>query len=149
MNTTRARRAIRASALALLVLPGVVAGCSSPTAPPPAPGGGHVLVLDFTTFANTVEPVLQRRGCDTGNDCHGGGIRGTLALSPQDAKDVRFDFEQVSLQVSTLAPDSSRILLKPLAAEEGGLPHASKPFLSRADSDYVAVRAWIAAGVLR
>lgn len=149
MPTPRARRAITASMLAVLVLPGVVAGCSSPTAPPPAPGGGQVLVLDFTTFAETVEPALQRRGCDTGNDCHGGGIRGTLALSPRDAKNVQYDFEQVSLQVSTLSPDSSRILLKPLAVEAGGSPHASKPFASRADTDYVAIRAWIASGVLR
>ena len=71
------------------------------------------------------------------------------ALSPRDAKNVQYDFEQVSLQVSTLSPDSSRILLKPLAVEAGGSPHASKPFASRADTDYVAIRAWIASGVLR
>ena len=52
--------------------------------------------LDYATFISEVEPVLERNGCDAGGDCHGGGIRGTLALSPQGAKDPAFDFVQVS-----------------------------------------------------
>ena len=133
----------------LIGLPLATPGCSTPTAPTPPPSGGHVLVLDYDEFAQRVEPVLSRHGCDAGGDCHGGGIRGTLALSPETAKNVRYDFDQASLQVSTVNADSSKLLRKPLALAAGGLPHAVKPFASTADSDYVAIRQWILDGVLR
>src|SRR5258706_8716533 len=90
------RSALRTAALALLVTPpAALLGCSQPTAPIAPPSGGQSLVLNFDEFAASVEPVLSQKGCDAGGDCHGGGIRGTLELSPQGAKDVRFDFDQV------------------------------------------------------
>lgn len=103
--------------------------------------------LSFEVFAATVEPVLQRHGCDAGGDCHGGGIRGSLQLSPPDAKDARFDFDQVVLQVWAAHPDQSPILTEPLATDAGGTSHAVKPFASTADSGYAAIRGWILAGV--
>lgn len=141
------RRAAAPLALLLSVIPGVVQGCSSPTAPPAPPGGGQTLALSYTGFEQNVEPVLQRLGCDAVGDCHGGGIRGTLALSPPDAKDVRFDFDQVSLQVSAASPGISPILTEPLAMSEGGTPHSEKPFATTSDPDYLAIRAWIMAAV--
>lgn len=122
-------------------------GCSSPTSPPPPPGGGATLTLSFDQFAATVQPVLQQHGCDAGGDCHGGGIRGSLQLSPPDAKDPQFDFDQVALQVWAAHPDQSPILTEPLAVAAGGTPHAIKPFASTGDSGYVAIRNWIQAGV--
>ena len=71
---------------ALLALSGVLLGCVSPAAPAKPPGGGQRLVLSFDGFKATVSPVLERNGCDAGGDCHGGGIRGTLQLSPAGAK---------------------------------------------------------------
>ncbi len=134
-------------ALGLIALSGAVHGCNSPTAPPPPPGGGQALVLDYNLFALTVEPVLVRQGCDATGDCHGGGIRGTLQLSPPGAKNVRFDFDQVVLEVSPTVPDSSLILTEPLALLAGGTPHGYKPFNSTADPDYQAIRQWILDGV--
>jgi hypothetical protein len=132
----------------LLAAPFALAhGCASPSAPVPPPAGGQVPNLDYAAFVSTVEPALERRGCDAGGDCHGGGIRGTLALSPAGAKDPAFDFEQVSRQVSVLAPDSSAILTRPLALDAGGTPHPYKPFASTSDSDYVSIRTWVRAGV--
>lgn len=147
MSASRATNRRAASlALLLLALPGVVHGCSSPTAPADPPGGGRRIDLSFPLFEQNVSPVLVRHGCDAIPDCHGGGIRGTLQLSPPGAKDVRFDFDQVALQVSATAPDSSPILTEPLV---GGTPHAFKPFASTADSGYQAIRAWIMDGVQR
>jgi hypothetical protein len=143
----RVRRTIASLALALSVLPGVVQGCSSPTAPPIPPGGGQTLLLDFTQFEQTVAPVLMARGCDATGDCHGGGIRGTLALSPPGAKNVQFDFDQVVLQVSAANRSASPILTEPLALAAGGTPHSVKPFSSTSDADYQAILAWIMAGV--
>jgi hypothetical protein len=144
---TGIRRTAAPLALALSVLPGVVQGCSSPTAPPAPPGGGQTLALSYSQFELTVEPVLARHGCDAEGDCHGGGIRGSLQLSPPGAKDTRFDFDQVSLQVSAYAPSSSPILTEPLALAAGGTTHSVKPFASTSDPDYQAILAWIMAGV--
>ena len=68
-------------------------------------------------------------------------------LSPADAKDPRFDYDQVVLQVWAAHPDQSPILTEPLAMAAGGTPHAVKPFASTTDSGYVAIRGWIQAGV--
>jgi len=144
---TRIRRAAVPLALLLSVAPGAVQGCSTPTAPPAPPGGGHTLALSFAGFEQNVEPVLVRQGCDATGDCHGGGIRGTLELSPPSAKDVQFDFDQVSLQVSAYSPQTSPILLKPLAVSAGGTPHSFKPFASTSDPDYQAIMSWIMAAV--
>ncbi len=150
MSTSRPNFARRATLIvASLALPVALAGCSAPTALPPPPSGGQSLVLDFTSFQQTVEPILVRHGCDADGDCHGGGIRGALQLSPPTAKNARFDFDQVVLEVSVAQPDSSPILLKPLALAAGGVPHAFKPFASTADSDFQAMRAWVRAGVVR
>lgn len=149
VNTfTKSMRNPRHCALAILFgSPLVALGCVSPTAPPPPPSGGKTFAGSYADFVAKVEPVLQRQGCDAGGDCHGGGPRGAFALSPAGAKNTTFDFDQVSLQVNPVVPDSSRILTKPLALAAGGVPHSFKPFASTADSDFVAIRDWVLAGV--
>lgn len=140
-------RGRRAASLVVvsLALPGVLHGCSSPTAPVVPPGGGQTLHLSYAEFARNVEPLLIAHGCDATGDCHGGGIRGTLELSPPTAKDTLFDFHQVALQTSAAQPDSSPILTMPLV---GGPPHAGgKPFLSTSNPDYQAIRQWVMDGV--
>lgn len=116
-------------------------------APPAPPGGGTALHLDYAEFAAAVEPILVRHGCDAEGDCHGGGIRGTLQLSPASAKNVRYDFDQVSLQVMSSDPDHSPILTKPLALAAGGSAHSVKPFADTTDTEYLTIRAWVRAGV--
>jgi hypothetical protein len=116
-------------------------GCTSPSAPPPPPSGGQEFVLDFQGFQHDVAPVLVQYGCDA-MECHGGGIRGTYRLSP-DASNVQFDFDQTSLQVNPYDREGSSILSRPLA---GGAPHAYKPFASKDDPGYQAIRAWVLAG---
>jgi len=106
-------------------------------------------VLSFPEFSASVEPVLVRHGCDATGDCHGGGIRGTLALSPPGAKDERFDFDQSVRQVTVAARDDSPLLTEPLALGAGGTPHSFKPFSSTADPDYQAIRRWIMNGAVR
>ena len=143
------RHPIAPLAFVLCALPGVVQGCSAPTAPPDPPGGGQTLVLSFTTFEQTVEPILVRQGCDATGDCHGGGIRGSLQLSPPGAKDVRYDFDQVVLQTSASARSTSPILTEPLAIAAGGTPHSVKPFATTSDPDYQAILDWIMAGTVQ
>lgn len=132
--------------LAMLAVPVVVLGCAGPTEPPPPPSGGSTIELNYTQFGLTIEPILTRHGCDATGDCHGGGIRGTLELSPPGDKDTLFDFHQVSPLVSATQPESSLILSKPLA---GGAPHSFEPFATTSDPDYQAILSWILAGVVR
>jgi hypothetical protein len=107
-------------------------------------------MLSYAEFQATIEPILVRHGCDAvaGGDCHGGGIQGTFALSPQGAKNVQFDFDQASLQVS-MNPPASRLLTKPLAVAAGGTLHAggNDHFPSTSDPDYQTILSWIANGV--
>ena len=128
-------------------LPGALLGCASPAAPPRPPAGGTALHLDYAAFASAVEPILIAHGCDAGGDCHGGGIRGTLQLSPQTAKDTLFDFHQVSLQVTANFPDRSPILTQPLADSAGGTAHSVKVFADTNDVEWRTIRAWVRAGV--
>ena len=128
-------------------LPGALLGCAAPTSPPAPPGGGTPLHLDYATFASAVEPILVAHGCDAGGDCHGGGIRGTLQLSPETAKDTLYDFRQVSLQVTSNFPDQSPILTRPLADSAGGTPHSVKVFADTNDTQWRTIRAWVRAGV--
>lgn len=130
-----------------LVLSGALLGCASPVAPPAPPGGGTALHLDYAAFAAAVEPILVAKGCDALGDCHGGGIRGTLQLSPPGAKDTRYDFDQVALQVTASDPDRSPILTEPLALAAGGTAHSIKPFADTTDVDFQTMRAWVRAGV--
>jgi hypothetical protein len=133
--------------LALLGLSSALEGCSSPTKPPPPPSGGQSFVYSYDEFAANVEPILVRQGCDATGDCHGGGIRGTFALSPPGAKDVRYDFDQAVLQLSGANPPASRLLTQPLADTAGGTPHPYKPFASTADTSYQAMLKWVQDGV--
>jgi len=145
VNSVRQRRTF-AVAITLLVIPGVVHGCAKPTAPPPPPGGGTSVQLDFAAYQQDVAPVLAQKGCDAGGDCHGAGIRGSLELSPQGAKDDQFDFDQVSMQVFATDLDHSPILTEPLALAAGGTPHGVKPFATTADSGYQKIRTWVHGG---
>ncbi len=151
MPVKHAGRGRRAASLVItaLTLPGVVHGCSSPTAPPDPPGGGTQIVLSYDEFVQTVSPVLEQNGCSATGDCHGGGIRGTLELSPPNAKNLQFDFEQASLQVSATDRDASPILTEPLAISAGGTPHGVKPFAATTDSGYISIRQWIQDGVVQ
>ena len=139
-------RNVTALAIVLCTLPGAIQGCRTPTEPPAPPGGGQALVLGFDQFEQSVSPVLVAHGCDAGGDCHGGGIRGSFQLSPAGAKDARFDFDQVVLQVSASRPEASPILTEPLAPEAGGTAHSVKVFATTSDPGYQAILAWILAG---
>ncbi len=124
-----------------------VAACekASPTDPDP-PSGGSKYVLDYNVFAAQIDPIMTSLGCDDVN-CHGGGIRGTFALSPDNDKDVALDFAQASLQVSPQNPPASALVSKPLDEACGGVGHGGGAFFhSLDDPDYLAMLAWIEAG---
>ena len=119
---------------------------ASPSGPTP-PSGGQTYVLSYESFATSVEPVLSDLGCDNLN-CHGGGIRGTFQLSPPNAKDPHYDFNQACMQVTPADPKNSPLLMKPLAEECGGDGHGGGAFFfSFEDPNYIALFQWVDSGV--
>jgi hypothetical protein len=94
-----------------------------------------------------VEPILVAHGCDAGGDCHGGGIRGTLELSPQTAKDTHYDFGQVSLQVTSSFPRPEPDPDPAARRLRGGTAHSLKVFADTNDVEWRTIRAWVRAGV--
>lgn len=133
--------------LGLTLLP--VFGCAddpmAPAGPEPV-GGGQTYVLDAEAFAAIVSPILTRKGCDAGGQCHGDGIRGTYQLSPTSNKDRDFDFTQSALQVDGHDPAASPLLTEPLDPAWGGTVHAVIGFDDTSDPDYQAILAWIEDG---
>jgi hypothetical protein len=137
------RHAIACAAIGLCL-----AACdhASPADPTP-PSGGRTYVLSYDSFAASVEPVLSAQGCDNLN-CHGGGIRGTFQLSPPNAKDAHYDFNQACMQVTPADPKNSPLAMKPLAEECGGATHGGGAFFfSLDDPNYVAILQWVESGV--
>lgn len=124
------------------------AGCREPH-DPEAPSGGRQYELAFAAFVDSIAPILHARGCAAAGDCHGGGIRGTFELSPEDDVDLMADYEQTSLQVSGHLPDASPLLMKPLSMEAGGTPHAAKAFHDRRDPDFRTLERWAGSGTWR
>jgi hypothetical protein len=121
---------------------------ASPNDPFP-PSGRNQYVLAYNVFAAQIDPIMTTLGCDDVN-CHGGGIRGTFALSPENDKDVAFDFAQASLQVYPQNPPASALVLKPLDEACGGVGHGGGSFFHTLDDpDYLAILAWIEAGEYR
>ena len=137
-----------AFALSLFSL-SLVACSEDSESPTGVPGGGQEYVLDYDSFAAAVAPIFAQRGCNADGDCHGGGIRGTFALSPESAPDSRFDFAQAVLQIDGNTPTASMLLRKPLAEAAGGAPHGAATFDSTTDADYMTILAWIESGEFR
>lgn len=137
----------------LLLAAVVLGGCTSASPGDPAPpSGGQVYVLDEEAYGTVIAPVLAGKGCDN-LDCHGGGLRGTFQLSPDDDKDLAYDFAQVVLHVDPENPAASSLLLKPLDPTAGGDVHTAPSehfgFMDTTDPDYQAILAWIEAGEYR
>jgi hypothetical protein len=145
-HTHRLKTTGRAIAALALLGSGALACNRSNPADPEPPGGGQAYVMSYDEFATTIDPILSKLGCDNLN-CHGGGIRGTFALSPASDNDPAFDYRQASLQVFPPNPVESPLVMKPLAAECGGATHAGGAFFfSLDDPDYVALLTWIENG---
>ncbi|MCB1161323.1 hypothetical protein KDL67_01405 [bacterium] len=138
--------------LALVTVPAAVGACRPQSTSPTPPGGDPAFVLDPVQFESEVRPVLVAQGCNNAQ-CHGGGPRGSFALSPPDAPDATYDFDQASLQVWGWDRLNSPLLRKPLSQDAGGVDHAGAiggaGFDSTDDPGYVAFRDWILAGEYR
>jgi hypothetical protein len=126
-------------------------------APASAQTSGFPGAADIETYRNTVERLfLTDRGGTTAGVaacvmCHTWQtrpMRFSLETPSTDAgwtvEQSRRNFDVVTKLVNTATPESSRLLLKPLATQAGGLSHTGGTFwTSREQADYQAVLKWI------
>jgi hypothetical protein len=121
-----------------------------------AQASGFPTAADIETFRSTVEKVFMtdRGGTISGYAacvmCHTWqtSVRFTLQTPATDAgwtvEQSRQNFDVVTKLVNTASPETSRLLLKPLAANAGGMGHTGGGFwASRSDPEYQAILKWI------
>lgn len=118
--------------------------------------------LDYEFYKESVEPIFIRyRGGFVGSDtacvaCHTVQANAPLGLEPltQENGEVfwteeqsRQNFANVAMLVNPSAPETSRLLLAPLAPLAGGDSHSGGIFWDSKDhSEYRLIAAWIASG---
>jgi len=110
-----------------------------------SPGFDPATVMDtdanFALFKSTVEPVIEKHGCNAGS-CHGAPQSDFyMTCGGADDNQVKFNYTQAWSFVNNPV-DDSQILRIPLAVGTGGRGHTGgDQFPSTDDDDYKAVRA--------
>ena len=155
--------------LLLLMLITTIIGCSEQeSAPTAVQTAGNTVTrdtpkgLDYEFYKESVEPIFIRyRGGFVGPDtacvaCHTVQANAPLGLEPliEENGEVfwteeqsRQNFENVAMLVNPSAPETSRLLLAPLATIVGGASHSGGIFWdSRDHSEYRLIAEWIASG---
>ena len=109
--------------------------------------------LDYETYKKTVEPIFtkKRAGHARCVACHSASnnlfkLQPLAEGSSWTDEQSRKNFESVSKLVNLAKPDSSLILMHPLAQDAGGdeFHSGGRQFLSKDDPDWKAIAAWIA-----
>ena len=115
---------------------------------------------DVETYRHTVESVFMedRGGTTSGGErsyascvmCHTWQTNVRFSLERPEtnsgwtSEQSRRNFDVVSQLINTDDPENSRLLLKPLDSEAGGLPHTGGTYwTSRDDPEYGALLQWI------
>lgn len=125
------------------------AGGGSSDASPGTNGSG----LDFAVFRSKVQPIFLKERGDHARcyGCHTAANRvfRLVTLSPGATdwteEQSRQNFQSASRLVSPQHPESSRLLLHPLAPEAGGdaFHSGGRQFASREDPDWIAIAEWV------
>ena len=130
----------------------LIGGCGQVT-----PGEeGSVGQLNHDTFKNSVQPILDSRGCSQ-QGCHfrdksnpnSGGPGGSLRIyectgNSCSPSQLLANDDSASGMANMSDPVNSKLLTKALAEAAGGIQHLGGDiFLSSTDPDYVTLLSWI------
>ena len=162
-------KTLTARCLALSLFPALILGCreqaSAPSTSSTVQNSDAVVSrdtpkgLDFEFYRESVEPIFIRyRGGFVGSDtacvaCHtvqANAPLGLVALTEENGQvywteeQSRTNMENVALLVNPSNPETSRILMAPLAPTAGGEAHSGGIFWDSTDhSEYRLIREWI------
>ncbi len=154
--------------IAVLALALFIVGCGEQESSAPVQVSSNAGVpdtpkgLDYEFYVDAVEPIfLRQRGGWVGSDtscvaCHTSQANAPLGLQPLTmengnaywtAEQSRQNFENVAMLVNPSAPETSRLLLAPLAPAMGGERHSGGIFWDSTDnSEYRVIAEWITSG---
>lgn len=146
------RMILRGTLVLLWLLPMMrSAAQNAPTSHSPSPS--PTSMLSFDVFKSKIQPIFlkERHGHARCYSCHtlGNRVFHLEPLSPgRDAwseEQARSNFESASQLVVPGDPESSRLLLHPLAPEAGGdaFHSGGRQFESREDPDWLAMAQWV------
>lgn len=117
-------------------------------ATPPAPNP----TLDFDIFRTRIQPLFlsKRAGLARCYSCHSQGTNFRLRPLPEGGTtwsegDSRLNFASIQRLVVPGDPDSSRLLMMPLASEAGGDPFhpGGKHWASKNDPEWQLLSSWV------
>lgn len=144
--TSVAASAVFAASIATAIAesPGRQPSSSFPTAADVERYRGAVERVFMTDRGGTIPGYAACVMCHTWQT----SVRLSLETPATDAgwtmEQSRRNFEVVTRLVNTADPENSRLLLKPLSAQAGGLGHTGGTYwTSRSDPEYQAILAWI------
>jgi hypothetical protein len=162
MTVTSSMRAL------LLLIAATIIGCSEESAPTAeqtaanTSAGDTAKGLDYDFYKESIEPIFIRyRGGFVGPDtacvaCHTVQANAPLGLLPLTEEngevfwteeESRQNFENVAMLVNPSDPETSRVLLAPLAPIVGGESHSGGIFWDSVNhSEYRLIAEWIASG---
>jgi hypothetical protein len=116
----------------------------------PAPPAGPV--LDFEVFKTRIQPMFlaKREGLARCYSCHSQGTNFRLRPLPAGGtawsdEDSRLNFTSVQRLVVPGDPESSRLLMMPLASEAGGDPFhpGGKHWATKSDAEWQLLSSWV------
>lgn len=137
------------SLVVALVCLGVLSGARAQT---PAPAAS---ALDFAVFKDRVQPLFlnKKAGLARCYVCHSQGTnfrlqRLSTGSTAWNDEESRKNFEAIQRLVKPGNPESSRLLLMPLAHDAGGTEFhpGGKRWTSKDDSEWKEVAQWIRSG---
>jgi hypothetical protein len=113
-------------------------------------------ILDYNRFMRDIEPIITTTtftspgpGAMTCVSCHGDTSNVAYSSFPIVIGQSRNNFTEVARRVQVDDPDTSLILVKPLAVAAGGVPHgllgndAGEQFPNTQDRFYSTIQQWI------
>lgn len=112
-------------------------------------------ILDYNRFMTEIEPLLLTQtysspgpGLMSCFDCHGQSPSAAYTAFPLLTGQSRANFTEVGRQITLSDPDTSPLLLKPLALAAGGIPHGTgnnggEQFPTVLDANYQTILNWI------
>ncbi len=128
-------------ALIIAAVLAAMAVSSSITAAPTVP------ILDYEFFKSRVEPVFLTKRPDHARCyvCHVESEKLSPGARDWTEQQSRRNFEMVSILVNPGDPDTSRLLLHPLAPEGGGdvFHSGGRQFASKRDPGWRTLAAWV------